>query len=235
MKKTEFITQDLLSKVYQGQYASNKLPNQRQLAKAYNVSRFTIQKAIADLTDMGIVSTVQGSGIFINEKAIINPLIFNSLTKTPYKRLKSKMLKLEKRMATPTDQQIFQINSESKVWYFERVRIVNYKIEQLERSIMPFTLFPDLGQDNIEGSIQHYVESKGLKISHYITSYVPMSADEKDVKILLCHKGTPMMKILNRAVLNNGKVFEYSNISAIDYSVTYIRPYNREGQNFRTL
>lgn len=155
MKKTEFITQDLLSKVYQGQYASNKLPNQRQLAKAYNVSRFTIQKAIADLVDMGIVSTVQGSGIFINEKAIINPLIFNSLTKTPYKRLKSKMLKLEKRMATPTDQQIFQISSESKVWYFERVRIVNYKIEQLERSIMPFTLFPDLAQDNIEGSIQH--------------------------------------------------------------------------------
>lgn len=62
-----------------------------------------------------------------------------------------------------------------------------------------------------------------------------MSADEKDAKILLCHKGTPMMKIINRAVLNNGKVFEYSNISAIDYSVTYIRPYNREGQNFRAL
>ncbi|WP_258562455.1 UTRA domain-containing protein [Lactobacillus panisapium] len=55
------------------------------------------------------------------------------------------------------------MSPESKVWYFERVRIVNYKIEQLERSIMPLALFPDLSQDNIEGSIQHYVENKGAK------------------------------------------------------------------------
>ncbi|WP_267410042.1 GntR family transcriptional regulator [Lactobacillus sp. B4005] len=86
-----------MSKIYQGQYISNKLPYQQQLAKIYQVSRFTIQKAIADLVDMGIVSAVQGSGIFINEKAIVNPLIFNSITKTLYKRLNSKMLKFEKR------------------------------------------------------------------------------------------------------------------------------------------
>lgn len=139
------------------------MPYQQQLAKIYQVSRFTIQKAIADLVNMGIVSAVQGSGIFINEKAIVNPLIFNSITKTLYKRLNSKMLKFEKRWATHTDQQIFQISPESKVWYFERVRIVNYKIEQLKRSIMPLALFPDLSQDNIEGSIQHYVENKGAK------------------------------------------------------------------------
>lgn len=69
------------------------------------------------------------------------------------------MLKFEKQWATHTDQQIFQISPESKVWYFERVRIVNYKIEQLERSIMPLALFPDLSQDKIEGSIQHYVKN----------------------------------------------------------------------------
>ncbi|WLT00330.1 winged helix-turn-helix domain-containing protein [Lactobacillus helsingborgensis] len=70
MKKTDFIVQDLLSKIYQGAYNLNKLPNQRKLASSYKVSRFTIQKAIADLVDMGIISTIQGSGIFINKKAL---------------------------------------------------------------------------------------------------------------------------------------------------------------------
>ncbi|AWN34181.1 MAG: GntR family transcriptional regulator [Lactobacillus helsingborgensis] len=235
MKKTDFIVQDLLSKIYQGAYNLNKLPNQRKLASSYKVSRFTIQKAIADLVDMGIISTIQGSGIFINKKALKNPLIFNSLTKTPYKRLKSKMLSLEKRKANSKDQQIFQIEPNSKVWVFERIRIVNYKIEQLEYSVMPCSLFFDLNQSVIEGSIQQYVESKGLKISHHITSYIPTISDEHTSHILLCRKGTPMMKIINRSVLNTGRVFEYSEIAAIDYSVTYIRPYNREGQNFRAL
>lgn len=44
-----------------------------------------------------------------------------------------------------------------------------------------------------------------------------------------------MMKIFNRAVLSNKKIFEYSNISTIDYSFTYFRPYNSEGQSLKTL
>jgi hypothetical protein len=36
------------------------------------------------------------------------------------------------------------------------------------------------------------------------------------------------MQITNRAILEDGQVFEYSSIVAIDYSVTYIRPFDRE-------
>jgi len=39
---------------------------------------------------------MQGSGIYIHEEWVKNPLIFNSLTRTPYKRINSKMLSLKK-------------------------------------------------------------------------------------------------------------------------------------------
>src|SRR5690625_2299605 len=80
MKKKEFIINDLLSKIYQNYYTEGKLPTQRNLAKFYKVSRYTIQEAISKLNDIGVIDVVQGSGIFIKENAKQNPLIYNSIT-----------------------------------------------------------------------------------------------------------------------------------------------------------
>ncbi|WP_312541748.1 GntR family transcriptional regulator [Enterococcus sp.] len=228
MKKREFIVQDLLSKIYQEQFAKGKLPNQRDLAKQYGVSRFTIQQAIKNLEEIGIVRVVQGSGIFIHEKWVKNPLIFNSLTRTPYDRIHSKMISLQRTKATPDEQKIFQLEPNDEIWTFERVRIVNYKIEQLETSKLPVRLFPQLTQEVVEHSIQNYVESCGYRISHYISSYTPITVNAVQAKILLCKRSTPAMQITNRAILEDGRVYEFSNIIAIDYGVTYIRPFDRE-------
>ncbi|OTN77444.1 hypothetical protein A5886_002544 [Enterococcus sp. 8G7_MSG3316] len=228
MKKREFIVQDLLSKIYQEQFTDGKLPNQRDLAKHYGVSRFTIQQAIKNLEEIGIVRVVQGSGIFIHEKWVKNPMIFNSLTRTPYDRIHSKMISLQKTKATPDEQKIFQLASQEDVWTFERVRIVNYKIEQLETSKLPVRLFPEMTKEVVEHSIQRYVESCGYRISHYISSYTPITVNTAQAKILLCKRGTPAMQISNRAILEDGRVYEFSNIVAIDYGVTYIRPFDRE-------
>lgn len=47
MKKSEFIAQDRLSKIYQHSGAlPEKLPPERQLAEEYEVSRFTVRKAL---------------------------------------------------------------------------------------------------------------------------------------------------------------------------------------------
>lgn len=210
MKKREFIIQDLLSKIYQKEFINGKLPTQRKLAEMYGVSRFTIQQAVNDLAEIGIVRVVQGSGIFIHEKWVKNPMIFNSLTKTPYNRIRSKMLQLSKSPATMDEQKIFQINALEEVWTFERVRIVDYKIEQLEISKLPVKLFPNLSQEIVEHSIQKYVENQGYLISHYITSYAPVTISREQAEILLCKKGTPAMQITNRGILENGQVFEYN-------------------------
>ncbi|MGM0124460.1 hypothetical protein IGI37_001838 [Enterococcus sp. AZ194] len=227
MKKREFIVQDLLSKIYQEEFAEGKLPNQRNLATTYGVSRFTIQQAIKSLEEIGIVRVVQGSGIFVHEKWVKNPLIFNSLTRTPYDRIESRVLKLEKRAADYEERRLFQLDENEEVWHFERIRIVNYKIEQLENSILPVKLFPVITKEVVEHSIQRFVEKQGYKISHYISNYTPVNLTKGQSEVLMSKRGTPAMQIKNRALLEDGRVFEYSDILAIDYSVTYIRPFDR--------
>lgn len=54
MKKSEFIAQDLLSKIYQHRGAlPEKLPPERQLAGEYEVSRFTVRKVLEKRVSIG--------------------------------------------------------------------------------------------------------------------------------------------------------------------------------------
>ncbi len=228
LKKTEFIIQDLLSKIYQKQFPNGKLPDQRTLAEMYQVSRYTIQESIKNLSEIGVIKVIQGSGMYVYDNLQKNPLIFNSLTRTPYERISSRMIDISKERSTPKDAQIFQLDQSEEIWVFQRVRIVDFKIEQIEVSKMPVSLFPDLSKEHVEHSIQEYVQSRGYKISHYITSYTPTAVTKEQAKLLLCKKGTPAMKIANRCLLNDGRVYEYSELTAIDYTCTYITPFDKE-------
>lgn len=233
MLKREFIVQDLLSKIYQEQFDNYKLPNQRTLAEMYQVSRYTIQSAIKNLEDIGIIKSVQGSGMFIQRQFQLNPLLFNTLTRTPYERISSKPIYLKKKKSTPEEEQIFQLEETEDIWIFERVRIVDYKIVQIEKSKMPVSLFPDLNTSILEQSIQEYVQEQGFEISHNITSYSPSQLTKKQSELLLCKRNTPAMKIQNRCILNDGRVYEYSELTAIDYTCTYITPFNKESHQAR--
>lgn len=233
MRKRDFIVQDLISKIYQTQFKDGKLPNQRKLAEIYQVSRYTIQEAINTLSEIGIIKAVQGSGMYIREELQYNSLIFNSLTRTPYKRISSKLISISKNQATPEEEQIFQLKEPEEVWTFVRLRIVDYAIEQIEKSKMLVSMFPDLSQEVIEDSIQKYVQRSGYNISHYITSYTPMLVNQEESQLLMCKRGTPAMRISNRCVLDDGRIYEYSELTAIDYTCTYIIPFDKEGHQSR--
>ncbi|GAA5416472.1 HTH-type transcriptional repressor GamR [Paraliobacillus ryukyuensis] len=228
MKKKEFIINDLLSKIYQDYYSDGKLPTQRQLAEFYEVSRYTIQAVIAKLRDIGVINVIQGSGIFVRQNMSQNPLIYNSITATPYSRILSKPIYLKKEVATEADRRMFEIEKEDEIWEFQRIRIVNYQIVQIENSRLPYKLFPNLEKEDISNSIQEYVQCKGYKISHYITSYTPILINKEQSQLMACKKGLPAMKIQNRCLLRDGTVYEYSEVIALDYSCTYITPFNKQ-------
>ena len=169
--KTEFIIEDLISKIYQKKYIDSRLPSERELASQYHVSRYTIQKALKQLIEMGLLISRQGNGIFINEKMRGNPLVYNSATLVPYKDLQSQMIYLKKVPATAQLQKIFNLKENDMVWEFRRIRIMNYKKTQIETGYMPCTLFPIMTLEIIEDSIQYFAMEEGYRISHFMTNY----------------------------------------------------------------
>ena len=78
--KYEKIAETLKKEIINGSIApSSRLPKITELAVRFDVSYVTMSNAIQHLSDMGYVSTVQGSGIFVNDlpsKNYTNDIIY---------------------------------------------------------------------------------------------------------------------------------------------------------------
>lgn len=225
--KTEFIIEDLISKIFQNKYRNSKLPPERELAEQYHVSRHTIQKALKHLKEMMLLSSQQGNGVFVNEKMRGNPLVYNSMTLVPYTELQSQMISLKKLSASTEFQRIFNIPAESSVWEFKRVRITSYKKTQIETGYMPCTLFPMMTPEIIEDSIQNFAMEEGYRISHFMTNYSCTQLTREEAYLLNSRKNSPAFLIKSRGFLRDGSVFVSSKIIAIDYECTYVVPFNK--------
>ncbi|MGL5625723.1 GntR family transcriptional regulator, partial [Cetobacterium sp.] len=138
MKKKDFVTEDILSKIYQGYYKiEEKLPTERILALKYGVSRYTVREAIKKLNSIGSLISIQGSGNFVTKSNYGSSLIYNSLTEKRFDDIKSKLIYLKKIKPTKELKEIFNINDDDELWEFKRLRFINYRKIQLEVSKMP--------------------------------------------------------------------------------------------------
>ena len=74
------ISEQLKEQIEAGQYVpGERLPSEFDLGKAFNVSRTTIRRAIANLIQQGLVTTQQGKGIFVSDRHKISFSMSNPL------------------------------------------------------------------------------------------------------------------------------------------------------------
>lgn len=69
---------------------------------------------------------------------------------------------------------------------------------------------------------------------HLLTCYQAVSVNKEQAALLVCKKNTPAMRIINRGILEGGRVFEISEIVDINYSCSCITPFTHHSLAFRT-
>lgn len=232
MKKYEELVQDIVSKVCQGVIAV-KLPSERELAEKYELSRFSVRKALSKLEAIGIVKSKVGSGYFVNTSIIGTPLIYNSVTENKFGEIAYKKLKLNKRLPTPHEMQVFSIEEDEYLWHIKRLRLIQGKVTQIEETRLPVRIFPKVDEKIIESSLQKYVLSLGLEIDSYLTTYRAINLSKEDSDLLSCKRSHAAMNITNRGFLKSGEVFVVSDIIDIDYQCTYHTQFNSESLSYR--
>ena len=81
------IQEFILDKVNSGEYkAGDKVPSEDQLAKLFEVSRITTNKALSELEILGIVQRVRGKGTFVRDKIDLRgQLPYNHVLSKSYK------------------------------------------------------------------------------------------------------------------------------------------------------
>lgn len=234
MKKKDFIVEDIINKINSLEYKEkSKLPTERNLSDHYQVSRYTVRKALEKLEGIGYINRVQGSGIFVNDSAYFNTLIYNSLTVKKQRDISSNVLNLELMEADGELAAIFNIKKNDKLWAYTRIRIADSKKVQIEYTMMPFYLFPKLTKKDLETSVHKYVESQQYAIDYFITEYRASNISKEEAELLSCKKGLAIIKIRNRGYLKDNIPFELTDSTNLDYICSYIRKYNPVTESIR--
>lgn len=206
----------LLDDIEQGKISENdKLPSERELCDAYDISRSTVRQAILELEKLGYVYKHHGKGTFISPKALNQDLLqFYSFTDEMVKLGKipsSKVLSFGIVDCNLKVARKLKCNEFDKVYEIVRLRLADDEPMMYEQTYLPCNRFANLSSKEIEKSPMYDVfRSKyGVKLTKAEEELQPVKTRRHEAKLLEVDESVPSMMI-ERITFENDAIIEYT-------------------------
>jgi len=189
------------------------IPSEREYAESYGISRMTVRQAINSLVNDGLLYRKKGSGTFVSQKKIEQPLQgLTSFTEDMKKRgmtPTSKLIHFEVVSANRFIANELKISEYAPVYEIKRIRLADGEPMALETNYLSANLVKGLTEDEVNASIYSYVEKKlGLQITHAEQLIESVRASEEHEKLLNIEKDHPMLYIQRNTFLHDGTPLE---------------------------
>ena len=189
------------------------IPSEREYAENYGISRMTVRQAINSLVNEGLLYRKKGSGTFVCEKKIEQPLQgLTSFTEDMKKRGMTPTSKLIHFEVVPANSFIaneLKISEYAPVYEIKRIRLADGEPMALETNYLSANLVKGLTEEEVKASIYSYVEEKlGLRITHAEQLIESVRASDEHEKLLYIEKNHPMLYIQRNTFLHDGTPLE---------------------------
>ncbi len=189
------------------------IPSEREYAKAYGISRMTVRQAINSLVTEGLLYRKKGSGTFVANKKIEQPLQgLTSFTEDMKKRgmnPTSELIHFEIVPASINIAEELHIKEHAPVYEIKRIRLADGEPMALETNYLSANLVKGLTEEVVNTSIYAYIEEKlNLEIAHAEQMIESIQASSEDAKLLKINKDYPMLYIKRNTFLQNGTPLE---------------------------
>lgn len=214
------IIDDLKEKIFAGQFADMKLPDERSLSETYQVSRSSIKRALNKMANDGIIFKKRGSGTFINPLYIKNESVFNyegtnlGITDNFHmngEKPKIKVLKFEVIPPTEELQRDLFLQPHDFVYKIIRLRLFDDTPFMIETGYIPIKIVQNLNQTIIEGSIFQYLENEhNLAVTKSFLTVFAEPSNTVDQELLQLKENEPVGIMEGVFFLDNGTPFEFS-------------------------
>lgn len=217
MIKYTKICEYIRNKIETGEFLpEKKIPSENKFTKLFNVSRNTVRKAIEELANEGILTSVHGKGVFVLKKI---PIDFKLNNNESFKEVI-----LKKNLDFKTYIPIFEtiivdenlsekthFNIGDKIFHIIRVRSIDDEKVILDDNYFLFKYLEGLTEEIAYDSIYEFIEKvKSLKIkgTHKIISIEDLTTLDKEY--LDIKNSTNIAVVKNFSYLDNGVLFEYT-------------------------
>lgn len=170
-----------------------KIPNELELVKQFNVSRSTVRQAVLELVAEGLLIRKKGLGTFVKKLQYEG----NFLTFSYPDELGDKHIPVSAEVIEGPLEYLHTLKLYNSKKVNEIVRLRYFKDEPavVERAYLPFYLFPDIINKDMEKSLYDTVISDyKINIVHHKVYVEPILLNEFDSKLLGVQSGQPALK-----------------------------------------
>ncbi len=193
----------------------DKILSENELRKMYNISRNTVQKALDELVQEGVLERKQGRGTFVAKPKIDQPLIgfysFSKIISSQGMEPKDIILDIKSEKVTYKVAKKLQIDLEDDVISLKRLRTANEEPIILETSYLPKKLVSELSIEDLEQhSLYDLLEKKfNIIVVKAKEIFEPVIVRESESKLLHINSGSPGLLLDRIAYDSYGNVIEY--------------------------
>jgi GntR family transcriptional regulator len=195
---------------------NERLPSERELCEAFNLSRTTVREAIEALVEEGLLRRERGRGTFVAGPKIVegllqSPVGFTDSMAEQNLRFETQVLRVEVGKPPYVIARELRLTTDDPVIIIDRLRSLLGEPILLVTSYIPHRLCPSLVDDDlVNNSLYHLLREKyGFTIAQAKRYMEAVAATEMEAKLLNIRIGGPLMLIESTTYMGDGTPFEY--------------------------
>ena len=207
-------TRDRVLDLIDGLRIGEAIPAERQLAAELGVSRLTVRAAIDGLVRDGHLARRHGSGTYVTQPKIAQPLTLTSFTEDMRRRgmvPSSRTLELASVSAGARLARRLQVSPEEQVVRVQRLRLADGEPMAFEVLHVPASLVPGLSRADLENhSFYELLEERyGIVIASGNQTIEPTVTTEEESQLLAVPLHTPAFLFERTTVAATGRLVEF--------------------------
>lgn len=196
---TERVRDEIAGRIARGDLApGEQLPTERELVATFGVSRVTVRRAIAALTDDGLIYAIQGRGTYVASELLAEPpnalLSFHDMVGNDRVVVGAEPLRMEVRPATINEAERFGIAPGTSMFELERLRTLDELPVAIDWNLLPLSLdeaLPELDW-TVESLYSRLAQAGSAPV---VADFVveARGADVRDAELLGTSVGAPLL------------------------------------------
>lgn len=217
------LVEELMEEIQNGELAdeNGKLPSEHTLMSYYNVSRYSLRQALAQLSDMGFIYQAQGVGSFIrperHEKIrnLQNNLGITEEIARPGRKIET--VKASQRVVNAEEAEFLPRNNDltadTQLIEIERLRTLDGEPYLAEKSYYLQSVIKEIPKESLYDSVFNYFEqNKDIKIGFIDKVISSEELSEPSASFFELKIGAPTLVVRDDTFLSSGKLLAFSKI-----------------------